>query len=176
MITLVIFVLIMGLISVIFPETGWKLIYGRKLKNTGASPNVAELKIQRILGVIIIIAAAVLFFVLPTGFGAGYYSWYGTNLSRSAKADSWTISANTVNGSGTRNLEFDSVNLSALHVESVNKEGTVLLKLTQGDTKKFINITGGFAAYIDMNDFKPGSIKMSLEFEKVKNLKLKINW
>ena len=138
-----------------------------------------DFKRKNILLIALILAVVgsfnLLLFLLIGG-NAGVYSWGGTMLSRSEKADSWAISANTVTGSGRRTINFSEDNLSALRAENTNDEGTVLLKLTQGDNEKTIDISGEFGESIDTSGFLPGKIKMRVEFTKVKKLKLNISW
>ena len=139
-----------------------------------------DFKRKNILLIALILAVVgsfnLLLLFLLIGGNAGVYSWGGTMLSRSDKADSWAISANTVTGSGRRTINFSEDNLSTLRAENTNDEGMVLLKLTQGDNEKTIDISGAFSENIDTGGFLPGKIKMRVEFTKVKKLKLNISW
>ena len=128
-----------------------------------------------VISIIISVSVFAVPFVL-FGSNAGLYSWSGTMLSRNDRADSWIISANTVNGNGRRNINFTYDNLNNLHVENKNGDGTVLIKLTQGNNEKTIDVTGEFNEYIDMRDFEPGRINMRIVFEKVRDLRIEIKW
>ena len=124
------------------------------------------------LGIVFVLAFALV------GCGATSMSnaWSYTGLSYENKIDSWTISAETVDGSATRNIKFNSDNLAALYVESTNDVGEVFLIMTQDDIERTINLTRAYDGKIDTSVFKTGSIKLQLKFMKAENVNIVLNW
>jgi len=135
-------------------------------------------KIFILIGVVLI--ATIIFYVAIFSFSdtATYYtSWTAILSSTNAKADSWTISAKIANGNAIRrNINLNSDNFNSMHIENTNSDGNVSLIITQGNIEKIINIDREFSESIDMSDFKPGRVKLHLNFENAKDVKTNINW
>jgi len=80
--------------------------------------------------------------VILSGCGASVSnSWSGTMLSYDFADGGTTITARTLNGHSTRQINFDADNLAALRIDSSNDGGGIVLTIAQGDTEKPINIS-----------------------------------
>jgi len=123
------------------------------------------------LGLLLILAVTLI------GCGTAVsYSWVATTVSSNAKVDSWTISAKSIDGHASRNIDMTSEKLAALHAENTSSDGGVFLVMTQGDTEKTFDLSGEFNGSIDTSAFEPGRVKLRLNFEKAKDVKVYINW
>jgi len=92
------------------------------------------------------------------------------------KNDTWSTTASKFNGHCRVDKTLNSDNLATFRVNSTNSDGKVFLKLTQGDVEKTIEITGEFNDKIDMGEFKPGRIRLRLEFEHAEDVNISISW
>ncbi|MCL2313478.1 MAG: hypothetical protein FWC41_13560 [Firmicutes bacterium] len=67
MIAITIIIIGIGVLSLVSPETAWKIGYGWRYKN--AEPSDFALIFYRIIGVVLIILAVILFFTSISEFG-----------------------------------------------------------------------------------------------------------
>ena len=128
-------------------------------------------------GIIIALAAvfALSAFAL-VGCGESSSSTSGTMIIENNLPNSWSVSAKTYKGQESKTIDFSAEALEALRVSNTNSEGTVTLKLSQGDTEKTFDLSPEFSESLDTSSFTPGKITLSLEFEAVRDLDLKIAW
>ncbi len=119
-----------------------------------------------------------LLIVILTGCGgmAVSSSWSYSGLKHTVEENSWEISASRVNGNASRNIEFSADNLAALHAENTNGAGNISILLTQGDTKKTVDVSGDFNDDIDMSDFEPGKVRLRLEFKNTEGVSISVTW
>jgi len=116
--------------------------------------------------------------IILAGCGGNYmsYSWSVTGESHTLGDNNWTITASTVNGHASRNVNLTSDNLTALHVKNTNSNGKVSLALTQGNAEKTFDVSGTFDGNIDASSFTPGKITIRLNFENAKTVDVAVNW
>lgn len=130
-----------------------------------------------IVGVVGILMIAVIVLVVTfTREGAVVKSGAISKGVSYVKNDTWLTSASKINGYCRVDKKFDSTNLANFRVNSSNNDGKIFLVLKQEGIEKRIEITGKFNSKIDMRDFKAGRIKLRLEFEQAKDLKIAVNW
>lgn len=133
-----------------------------------------------IIGVVVmLVIAGIVAGVLAIVFtreGVVIKSGFLSNVSSFVKNDTWITSARKINGHCRVDKTLDSDNLLALRANSTNSVGKVFLKLIQGDVEKTIDITGEFNDEIDMDEFKPGRIRMRLEFEDAETVNVVVSW
>ena len=90
--------------------------------------------------------------------------------------DSWIYIAERRNGIHVTSINFTADELSALHLESSNERGEILLTLTQGSVSKEIDISDGFNGHLDMSDFEPGRITFRLQFDSARQVNIAFRW
>ncbi|MCL2351860.1 MAG: hypothetical protein FWC55_04930 [Firmicutes bacterium] len=103
-------------------------------------------------------------------------AWSATNAAWDLQSDSWTITADSVNGHATRNVTLSSDSLVAMHAKTANSSGRISLVATQGSTERTFDINGDFDENIDMSDFSQGKVSLRLEFEDAKDVDVFLNW
>ena len=91
-------------------------------------------------------------------------------------SSSWTRSFRTSNEERSRNLKLNAVEIAAFHVNSSNTDGMMFLHITQESNEILIDISGQFNAGVDLSDFHPGSIKLTLITQQAKNGNIIITW
>ena len=87
----------------------------------------------------------------------------------------WTFSARTANGTARRTPNLTAGQLAAFHVLSDSGEGLVL-RIEQGDRREIIDISGYFDNQIDMSKFEPGRVRIILEFDRARDVDVRISW
>ena len=122
------------------------------------------------------ISAIILFALTGCVGNSMSFAWSIIGGSHTEGNNSWTITANTVNGHASRKINFSADNLAALHVKNTNSEGKVSITLTQGNTEKTFDVSGTFDGSIDTSAFAPGKITIRLDFESAKTVDVAVNW
>ena len=103
-------------------------------------------------------------------------NWVATNERSTSTSDSWSYTARSIRGNARRDIDFSAEELSNLHVNSINSEGSIRLTLLQGDTEEVFDISGSFYGNIDTSAFEPGRIRLALRFDNARDIELFINW
>lgn len=135
------------------------------------------------------LAVAAVAFVLSAGlFTAGTMNFVGSNtgiasvssgvFSRSwsqVRDNEWTFTAQTANGWERRSPNLDAAQLANFHVLSDSGEG-VILRLEQNGIVELIDISGYFDEQINMSAFSPGRIRVTLEFDRARDVDVRVSW
>lgn len=129
---------------------------------------VAMLVIAAIVAVVLVKAFTSEGVVVNSGVSSGYSTY--------VKNNTWSTTADKINGHCRVDITFDSDNLAVFRANATNSSGKVFLKLIQDEVENAIDITGEFNDKLDMGDFKPGRIRLRLEFEESENVHVVINW
>jgi len=88
----------------------------------------------------------------------------------------WAITTEQINGNRNRTLNFTAQELTLFYMQSFNAYGEIILTITQGATEKVVDITGEFADYLDMSDFRPGEIRLDLDFDSAQWVNIALMW
>jgi hypothetical protein len=108
--------------------------------------------------------------------GVASVSSMSSTFSRSVvRNDVWSFTARSANGWERRSPNLSAEQLANFHVFTDSGEGVTLL-LVQGDVSERINISGFFAQNIDMSAFQPGSIRITLELDRARDIDVRISW
>jgi len=142
--------------------------------------------------------AIVILFVLSTGFFIGstiafagsmatsdsFFSsatmnrgvWSGFNSNY--RNGTWTEATRSGNGTSRRTFTLNEAEMQNFHVDNFNEEGEMYLLLEQDGFQMRTEITGDFFQVIDLNEngFLPGRIRITLEYDRVRNSQTIINW
>ena len=104
-------------------------------------------------------------------------NWSGSNMDSDLQDNSWTVTADRVNGNITRqDVDFSAENLDMLHVSSMNTDGEVILTLIQGDIEIPVDLTGGTEGFLISGDLQPGNIRLRLDFDNATDVRVTVRW
>jgi len=106
------------------------------------------------------------------------------NFVQSSLPESWSITADTVRGHTTRDVDITAEQLVALEISGSIGGGEVRLAISQGNESIVIGLaasdTEETAAYHGAlgpdHGFEPGPVSLRLEFVQVENLSIHISW
>lgn len=130
-----------------------------------------------IVGLLIILVIAIIVLAITfTREGAVIKSGAISNGMSYVKNNMWSTHASKINGYCRVDKKFTSTDLANFRVNSSNIGGEIFLILIQGDIEKKIEISKEFNKKIEMNAFEAGRIRLRLEFEQAKDLKVFITW
>jgi putative flippase GtrA len=154
------------------------LAIGRKNKEIKAPGNYKSL---------LILFAAI--FILATGFfisqvidftrnhsGLGSVRSGSFTMSYSyVRNDVWIFRARTANGWERRSPTLSAEQLNRFHVLSDSGDG-IRLRLEQGNVMEIIDLSGFFDGQINMRAFEPGRVRITLEFDRARDVDVRISW
>lgn len=88
----------------------------------------------------------------------------------------WIVSYKAASATLTKIVKVRDEDLSAFYVKGKCEKGNIKLKMSQGNAKREIDLSGTFNEKVDMAGFSAGLIKMVLVIKSAKNLKVVIGW
>ncbi|MCL2586699.1 MAG: hypothetical protein FWE31_00480 [Firmicutes bacterium] len=116
--------------------------------------------------------------LILTGCYTTSFSGSSSNLNHNESNGVWTITAASVNGRLTRTFNITQAGLDMFMVSSFNTQGEVELVITQGDTRKALDITSGFLVpqRVDLDEFEAGRISVRLNFTSARAVATVVSW
>jgi len=147
---------------------------GKYLKPLIASAIVFAITIVMVVATSLIFALGDFDFGSNATMNSGVWSVRSTSL----RNDTWTETVRSGRGTSRRTLTLNDAQMRNFHIESVNEEGGLFLLLEQNDTQHRIDISYDFYGGINLHHhgFTPGRIRMTLEYERVRNSHTIIRW
>jgi len=118
------------------------------------------------------------FALVACGYGgtATTSSWSNSGLSQDSQLDSWSITADRVNGHSLRRLDLTAYQLANIFVASNHTSGAVNVVLIQGDNEQSFSIANDFSGILDTSNFEPGNIRMRLNFANAQDVDIYVSW
>ncbi|MCL2704033.1 MAG: hypothetical protein FWE91_10565 [Defluviitaleaceae bacterium] len=156
------------------------LLAGRTKKVNGTpAPKIKLIILAIFFAVLVAVSAGLLIYSVTggslTGFGSvksGAFSmsmnWYSDGR--------WSFNARSANGRISRSPNLTAEELNSFFVTNSNNNGEVSLLISQGNVETTVDISGYFNGYIDMSDFKPGRIRLQLNFNRASDVSALIRW
>ncbi|MCL2052550.1 MAG: hypothetical protein FWG91_12600 [Lachnospiraceae bacterium] len=135
-----------------------------------------KLTVIVIVAVMVVAAIIAIIAAVLTRQGMPLSSGVFVNQNFRVADDTWRLTAVRASGNSRINYSFTEANLAAMNVNSTNSGGNITLTFIQGDTERSYDISGAFTDRINMSDFKPGKIRLRLDFADADNLDIEINW
>jgi len=130
-------------------------------------PKLRKLNIQNILTILVI---TIILFVLGCTNPTPQYH------DEIEAQNGWAITTEQIDGNRNRTINFTARELTLFYMQSFNEYGEIVLTITQGATEKVLDITGEFAGYLDMSGFRPGEIRLDLDFDSAQCVNIALMW
>jgi hypothetical protein len=129
-----------------------------------------------IMAVTIALVAGILIFVFTReGITVNSGSFSGKRPSN-ISGGVWKAELLTANGHSRVDYTFSADDLASMRVDSTNSAGRISLVITQGDVERTIDISGEYSGDIDMSAFKPGRLRLLLNYENAEEVDVVVSW
>lgn len=89
----------------------------------------------------------------------------------------WRTTAHRIDGHCRVDKSLDAGQLAALRVTSTNGSGQVSLLLSQGTTRRSVDLSGGFDGAVDVHGFEPDRrTRLRVDFRDARDVRLDVRW
>jgi len=114
---------------------------------------------------------------LATADGEDLASINGTLMSMDSSLNtSWSRSFKVSSDQQSRSVNLSKAELAAFHINSSCSSGKMLLSIKQGQNERTLDISGFYSSAVDLSDFSPGRLTLTLITEQARNGNLLITW
>ena len=165
------------LIVLFLPFPYGLIVYLLVGRNKGSSPR--KFKIPMIAFAVSILVACVLVIasaLIPAGSSFPRIDGISMGEVKINTLREWNVSYKTSGGNIDRPVILGDSNLSAFSASSSCVQGRIFLTITQGETSKTIEITGFDNVSVDLSDFEPGWLTLSLHNDKAVDASILLKW
>jgi len=88
----------------------------------------------------------------------------------------WTVNYKAASATLIKTVKLNNEDLAVFYAKGKCKSGNLVLKISQGNVEKRINLSGKAYEKADMTDFSAGLIEMALIAKSARNMKVIIGW